>query len=372
MESLLPRVPAHGYDLRPYIEHFGEALLASDLCVARSGGSIFEVAAHGRPAILIPYPHATGDHQASNARWMAEAGAAVVLPDDELTPQRLRAEVDALLADPARLAAMAHGVGGAGPPGRGGRRRRRRPGGSRDELGRAQAALHRDRRRRDERPGARRARARRAGDGIGPLGLRLPRAAARGGDRPGHRPRGGEHPRGRRRRGRRVHGHRRRQPRARRGGRTRAARAAPQRAPRGGQRGEAHAGHRRDARQDDDELDGRPRPAADGGGPRRTSSAASCARRAATRPGARGSGSSSRPTSPTARSCGCRPSSRSSRTSSSTTTRPTAPGRRSRPRSASSSPGRDASSSGTAPTPRRSWTAPGSARPRSSAPTTSC
>ena len=131
MESLLPRVPAHGYDLRPYIEHFGEALLASDLCVARSGGSIFEVAAHGRPAILIPYPHATGDHQASNARWMAEAGAAVVLPDDELTPQRLRAEVDALLADPARLAAMAQASAGLAPPGRGGRRRRRRPGGGR-------------------------------------------------------------------------------------------------------------------------------------------------------------------------------------------------------------------------------------------------
>ena len=100
MDVAAPARARHGYDLRPYIEHFGEALLASDLCVARSGGSIFEVAAHGRPAILIPYPHATGDHQASNARWMAEAGAAVVVPDDELTPQRLRAEVDALLADP--------------------------------------------------------------------------------------------------------------------------------------------------------------------------------------------------------------------------------------------------------------------------------
>jgi UDP-N-acetylglucosamine--N-acetylmuramyl-(pentapeptide) pyrophosphoryl-undecaprenol N-acetylglucosamine transferase len=107
MASLAPRVPAHGYDLRPYIERFGEALLASDLCVARSGGSIFEVASHGRPAILVPYPHATGDHQASNARWMAEGGAAVVIPDAELTPERLRREVDALLADPARLHAMA-------------------------------------------------------------------------------------------------------------------------------------------------------------------------------------------------------------------------------------------------------------------------
>jgi UDP-N-acetylglucosamine--N-acetylmuramyl-(pentapeptide) pyrophosphoryl-undecaprenol N-acetylglucosamine transferase len=107
MASLAPRAPSTGYDLRPFIERFGEALLASDLCVARSGGSIFEIASHGRPAILVPYPHATADHQASNARWMVDAGAAVVLPDAELTAQLLRAEVDALLGDPPRLAAMA-------------------------------------------------------------------------------------------------------------------------------------------------------------------------------------------------------------------------------------------------------------------------
>lgn len=107
MASLTPRVPAGGYDLRPYIDRFGEALLACDLCVARSGGSIFEIASHGRPAILVPYPHATGDHQSSNACWMADAGAAIVIGDAELTPQRLRSEVDALLADPARLRAMA-------------------------------------------------------------------------------------------------------------------------------------------------------------------------------------------------------------------------------------------------------------------------
>ena len=67
--------------------------LASDLCVARAGGSIFEIAAHGRPAILVPYPHASADHQSSNARWMAQAGAAVVVADAELTPERLASEV---------------------------------------------------------------------------------------------------------------------------------------------------------------------------------------------------------------------------------------------------------------------------------------
>src|SRR3954463_8812263 len=105
--ALRERLPDDGgYDLREYIDRFGEALLASDLSVARAGGSIFEIAAHGRPAILVPYPHATADHQTANARWMADGGAAVVIADRELTPQRLRAEVDRLMADPERLQAM--------------------------------------------------------------------------------------------------------------------------------------------------------------------------------------------------------------------------------------------------------------------------
>ncbi len=99
-------VPGH-YDLRPYISPFGPALAACDLVVARAGGSIFEVCAHGRPAILVPYPHATADHQAANARWMAEGGAAVVVLDAELTSERLAHEVASLLADPRRLRAMA-------------------------------------------------------------------------------------------------------------------------------------------------------------------------------------------------------------------------------------------------------------------------
>jgi UDP-N-acetylglucosamine--N-acetylmuramyl-(pentapeptide) pyrophosphoryl-undecaprenol N-acetylglucosamine transferase len=108
--------PPANYDLREYITPFGEALLASDLCVARSGSSIFEIAAHGRPAILVPYPHATGDHQTANARWMERAGAAVVVPDAQLTPARLLAEIEALLADPARLDAMGRASAGLGRP----------------------------------------------------------------------------------------------------------------------------------------------------------------------------------------------------------------------------------------------------------------
>jgi UDP-N-acetylglucosamine--N-acetylmuramyl-(pentapeptide) pyrophosphoryl-undecaprenol N-acetylglucosamine transferase len=98
--------PGAHYDLRGYIENFGQALLAADLVVARAGGSIFEIAAHGRPAVLIPYPYATADHQTTNARYMERAGAAVVIPDRELTAARLAQEVGKLLADPARLEAM--------------------------------------------------------------------------------------------------------------------------------------------------------------------------------------------------------------------------------------------------------------------------
>lgn len=108
--------PGEHYDLRPYIDGFGEALLASDLVVARAGGSIFEVAAHGRPAILVPYPHAAGDHQQANARWMADAGAAVVVPDGELTAERLTAEVDELLGDPTRLEAMSRAAAALARP----------------------------------------------------------------------------------------------------------------------------------------------------------------------------------------------------------------------------------------------------------------
>jgi UDP-N-acetylglucosamine--N-acetylmuramyl-(pentapeptide) pyrophosphoryl-undecaprenol N-acetylglucosamine transferase len=97
------------YELREYLDltELADALAAADLVVARAGGSVFEIAAHGRPAILVPYPHAAADHQSANARWMAAAGAAVAIPDGELSAARLVSEVAALLADRPRLAAMA-------------------------------------------------------------------------------------------------------------------------------------------------------------------------------------------------------------------------------------------------------------------------
>jgi UDP-N-acetylglucosamine--N-acetylmuramyl-(pentapeptide) pyrophosphoryl-undecaprenol N-acetylglucosamine transferase len=99
--------PGPHYLLRDYVVPFGTALAAADLAVARAGGSVFELAQYGLPALLVPYPYASGNHQAANARWMEQAGAATVVPDAELTPERLRDEIDALVADETRRMRMA-------------------------------------------------------------------------------------------------------------------------------------------------------------------------------------------------------------------------------------------------------------------------
>ena len=101
-----------GYRLVDYDpDGLGDFLAAADLVLGRSGGSIFEFTAAGRPAILVPYPYATAGHQTANAAWMARAGAATVIADSELDgaegAERLRGELTAILGDPARLEAMA-------------------------------------------------------------------------------------------------------------------------------------------------------------------------------------------------------------------------------------------------------------------------
>jgi UDP-N-acetylglucosamine--N-acetylmuramyl-(pentapeptide) pyrophosphoryl-undecaprenol N-acetylglucosamine transferase len=116
--ELAARALRPGYELREYLDlgEFAAALAAADLVVARSGGSVFEIAAHGLPAILVPYPHSSGDHQGANARWMEQAGAALVIADGDLTATRLGGEVTALLADPERLAGMAKAARGIARP----------------------------------------------------------------------------------------------------------------------------------------------------------------------------------------------------------------------------------------------------------------
>jgi UDP-N-acetylglucosamine--N-acetylmuramyl-(pentapeptide) pyrophosphoryl-undecaprenol N-acetylglucosamine transferase len=110
------QAPRRGYDLRGYVSDFMEALVASDLVVGRSGGSIWEICAAGRPSILVPYPHATADHQTLNARHLADAGAAVLIPDHELSAEGLKATVDRLLADRGELARMSQAAGAGARP----------------------------------------------------------------------------------------------------------------------------------------------------------------------------------------------------------------------------------------------------------------
>jgi UDP-N-acetylglucosamine--N-acetylmuramyl-(pentapeptide) pyrophosphoryl-undecaprenol N-acetylglucosamine transferase len=97
--------PGDHYVLLENVRPFTRALAAADAAVARAGGSIFELAQHGLPAVLVPYPHATGDHQTANAHWMAEAGAARILTDASLTPETLREETGAVLANRADMSA---------------------------------------------------------------------------------------------------------------------------------------------------------------------------------------------------------------------------------------------------------------------------
>jgi UDP-N-acetylglucosamine--N-acetylmuramyl-(pentapeptide) pyrophosphoryl-undecaprenol N-acetylglucosamine transferase len=108
LEQVRERVqaPEDRYHLVATVERFERVLAAADLCIARAGGSVFELAACGAPAILVPYPYATADHQRLNAEHFARAGGAVVVPDAACEPERLREEVAALRAEPGRLAAM--------------------------------------------------------------------------------------------------------------------------------------------------------------------------------------------------------------------------------------------------------------------------
>lgn len=96
------------YEQVRYEDDMPRALAAADVGVFRAGSSMcFEIAAVGLPAVLVPSPFVTGDHQTGNARALADAGGAVLLPDAEISAERLDAELSALLADPDRRAAMA-------------------------------------------------------------------------------------------------------------------------------------------------------------------------------------------------------------------------------------------------------------------------
>jgi UDP-N-acetylglucosamine--N-acetylmuramyl-(pentapeptide) pyrophosphoryl-undecaprenol N-acetylglucosamine transferase len=95
-------------DVRPFIEDMGEAYGWADLVICRAGAlTVSELAAVGVAALLVPFPGAVDDHQAYNAQYLVREGAAVMIPDRELTPERLAAELQRLGAGRGRLLAMA-------------------------------------------------------------------------------------------------------------------------------------------------------------------------------------------------------------------------------------------------------------------------
>jgi UDP-N-acetylglucosamine--N-acetylmuramyl-(pentapeptide) pyrophosphoryl-undecaprenol N-acetylglucosamine transferase len=107
-ERLPPSVRARYRAVAHVGAELGDLYAAATLVVGRAGaGTVAELAALGLPAILVPLPGARGDEQTANARVLADTGAAVLLPETELTPERLVAAVSGLLAEPGRLRAMA-------------------------------------------------------------------------------------------------------------------------------------------------------------------------------------------------------------------------------------------------------------------------
>src|SRR3954454_17597881 len=103
--ELEERASRPDYILQPFMDEIGVAYGAADVVLARAGGSVWELAAAGLPAVLVPGAFATGQHQEKNARWFADAGGAVVVPEAEAA--RAPRVVEELLGDPDRLAAMA-------------------------------------------------------------------------------------------------------------------------------------------------------------------------------------------------------------------------------------------------------------------------
>lgn len=100
-----------------FLADMGGAYAAADLCVSRSGAAAcFELCLCGPPALLIPLPTAARDHQTANARALAEAGAAELLPQATLTPAVLADRIASLQADSARCAALRGGLRGLARP----------------------------------------------------------------------------------------------------------------------------------------------------------------------------------------------------------------------------------------------------------------
>lgn len=117
VETLYRELKLDFVTVTPFIEDMPSALANSDLVVGRAGaGAVSEIAAVGRPSLLVPYPFASGDHQRINAEYLEKAGAARTVLNQHATPERLASELDALVSDRATLRKMAFSAKNFGRP----------------------------------------------------------------------------------------------------------------------------------------------------------------------------------------------------------------------------------------------------------------
>jgi len=101
----------------PFARDMGALYATADLVLSRAGGTtLAEIAATGRPSVLVPYPHHADRHQERNARVMVAAGAATLIREEELTRERIGRDVLDLIADRERLGAMGTAAAGLGVP----------------------------------------------------------------------------------------------------------------------------------------------------------------------------------------------------------------------------------------------------------------
>ena len=108
--SLKGRSRRTDYRLIPSTERIGAAYAAADLVLSRAGSSVWEIAAAGKPAILVPYPFATADHQARNAEYFVQAGGAIMIRDLDLDVAAVPEHVRSLLGDRERLRRMSEAM----------------------------------------------------------------------------------------------------------------------------------------------------------------------------------------------------------------------------------------------------------------------
>jgi UDP-N-acetylglucosamine--N-acetylmuramyl-(pentapeptide) pyrophosphoryl-undecaprenol N-acetylglucosamine transferase len=106
-----------GADIAPFFTDMAERLAAAHLVICRSGAStVSEISVIGRPAVLVPYPHALDHDQAANAAALAATGGAKVIAQSDLSPEKIAAILTAVMNDPEKLARMAAAAKQAGKP----------------------------------------------------------------------------------------------------------------------------------------------------------------------------------------------------------------------------------------------------------------